>query len=269
MKICPKCNASLPDESVFCFDCGESVENVLPVQEASVPTMDPVTPPAPDESYYQQQYEQPQEQYAQEQYPQDQYGQEQYYDDQYSQDQYAQQTYYPDQTYTDTGASVEQQSYAPTMDEVQPVIDNTQPTMDEVQPVIEQNYYQNNGGYYNSPPPGYARPANGYYSQPQQGMNAPYQGYPPQQGQQPQPQDPANMNSNPDYINPAAPNMPGVVPGKGGSSLIVPIILIILILAVIFIDVFWLFRDQIWGKDDSSSTNAVTCVTAINDQTIE
>ena len=56
--------------------------------------------------------------------------------------------------------------------------------------------------------------------------------------------------------------MPGVTPGKtGGSSLIVPIILIILILAVICIDVFWLFRDQIWGKKDDSSTAAVSCIT--------
>ena len=89
--------------------------------------------------------------------------------------------------------------------------------------------------------------------------------YPQQYGSYEQPQQnyeqPQNFQ-NPDYINPASPQMPGVTPGKtGGSSLIVPIILIILILAVICIDVFWLFRDQIWGKKDDSSTAAVSYIT--------
>ena len=69
------------------------------------------------------------------------------------------------------------------------------------------------------------------------------------------------MQDTPEYVNPAAPQMPGVVPGKKGGSLIVPIILIILIIAVILVDVFWLFRDQIWGKGDSSSTAAASYIT--------
>lgn len=69
------------------------------------------------------------------------------------------------------------------------------------------------------------------------------------------------MQDTPEYVNPAAPQMPGVVPGKKGGSLIVPIILIILIIAVILVDVFWLFREQIWGKGDSSSTAAVSYIT--------
>jgi len=39
----------------------------------------------------------------------------------------------------------------------------------------------------------------------------------------------------------------------GGSGVIVPIILIILILGVIAFDVFYLFRDRIFGSDDDSS----------------
>ncbi len=69
------------------------------------------------------------------------------------------------------------------------------------------------------------------------------------------------MQDTPEYVNPAAPQMPGVVPGKKGGSLIVPIILIILIIAVILVDVFWLFREQIWGKGDSSSTAAASYIT--------
>ena len=69
----------------------------------------------------------------------------------------------------------------------------------------------------------------------------------------------------PDYVNPAAPSMPGTVPGKKGGSLIVPIILIILILAVILIDVFWLFKKQIWGDDSSSSTSAASYSTFLDE----
>ena len=106
----------------------------------------------------------------------------------------------------------------------------------------------------------YAQP----YQQPVQYEQQPqYQDY-----QQPQYQ-PAQQNmqmpqqnQTPDYVNPAAPQMPGVTPGKtDGSSLVVPIILIILILAVIFVDVFFLFRKQIFGDDSSSSTAAVSYVT--------
>ena len=87
------------------------------------------------------------------------------------------------------------------------------------------------------------------------------------QGFQQAPFDQQNMqmpqqNQTPDYVNPAAPQMPGVTPGKtDGSSLVVPIILIILILVVIFVDVFFLFRKQIFGDDSSSSTAAASYVT--------
>ena len=39
MKNCPKCNASLPDDAEFCFDCGENVAavstSVQPVQPSA------------------------------------------------------------------------------------------------------------------------------------------------------------------------------------------------------------------------------------------
>ena len=100
------------------------------------------------------------------------------------------------------------------------------------------------------------------YDQQAQSFSQPVQSQPLQSFDQPQmPNEQPKGFHNPDYINPASPQMPGVVPGKGGSSLIVPIILIILIIAVILIDVFWLFRDQIWGKkDDSSSTTTASYV---------
>ena len=54
--------------------------------------------------------------------------------------------------------------------------------------------------------------------------------------------------------------------GKKGRSLVVPIILIILIIAVILVDVFVLFRDRIFGSDDSkaSKSSAVITVTEIS-----
>ena len=58
--------------------------------------------------------------------------------------------------------------------------------------------------------------------------------------------------------------MNGVTPGKGAGAL-VPIILIILILAVICVDVFWLFRDQIFGKKDESSNDCA--VITLTDET--
>ena len=72
-------------------------------------------------------------------------------------------------------------------------------------------------------------------------------------------------NPNPNMQN-MQPNqqMNGVTPGKGAGAL-VPIILIILIIAVICVDVFWLFRDQIFGKkDDKSSGSAI--VTLLSDE---
>ena len=85
----------------------------------------------------------------------------------------------------------------------------------------------------------------------------------------PQPQQPAQP------VNNAMPQMQmnqanqmnqmnGVTPGKGAGAL-VPIILIILILAVICVDVFWLFRDQRFGKNDESSNGCA--VITLTDET--
>ena len=134
----------------------------------------------------------------------------------------------------------------------------------EVAPIIsDQSFDQQYGGYeqqtYDQQYGSYEQQA---YDQQAQSFSQPVQSQPLQSFDQPQmPNEQPKGFHNPDYINPASPQMPGVVPGKGGSSLIVPIILIILIIAVILIDVFWLFRDQIWGKkDDSSSTTTASYV---------
>ncbi len=37
MKICPKCNANLNDETIFCTVCGEAVNSVKPVQPQPTP----------------------------------------------------------------------------------------------------------------------------------------------------------------------------------------------------------------------------------------
>lgn len=129
----------------------------------------------------------------------------------------------------------------------------------------QQPFEQQQSSFEQPPVQPFAQPQ---FTQPQQ-FNQPQQFTQPQSQpfgyDQPQmPYEQPQSFQNPDYINPAAPQMPGVTPGKGGSSLIVPIILIILILAVIFIDVFWLFRDQIWGKKDDSST-AASIVTMLNE----
>lgn len=89
-------------------------------------------------------------------------------------------------------------------------------------------------------------------------INDTYYSQPKPQTQQPQVQ-PQNYNAAPNsapvYNNPqqyTPPQMDGVTPGKGAGA-IVPIILIILILAVIAVDIFVLFPDRIFGKDDDSS----------------
>ena len=258
MKNCPKCNASLPDDAEFCFDCGENVAAVSTSVQPVQPSADEAAAPEVNAQTFEQQ---PQE--------------------------YTQQDYTQQDTYTQQDYDYSQQNSAFEMEQAQPVIQHVQPTMDEVQPIntgySQQGYYeqpqdymqsaQPAGGYYGGTQQNYSQPVNnyygqqgyqqdpaqnGYYSQPQQPVSQPFQNF----GQQ---QMPDNGYNNPDYINPASSNMPGVTPGKtGGSSLIVPIILIILILAVIFIDVFWLFRDQIWGKDDSS-TSAVSYITMSSD----
>ena len=53
--------------------------------------------------------------------------------------------------------------------------------------------------------------------------------------------------------------------GKKGHSLVVPIILIILIIAVILVDVFVLFRERIFGKDDDKSSKKSISVVTVTD----
>ena len=86
------------------------------------------------------------------------------------------------------------------------------------------------------------------------------QGVIPPQGQPNRPVQPQNAQYNQynQQIN------SGITPGKGAGAL-VPIILIILILAVICVDVFWLFRDQIFGDKDDSSENCAV-VTLIDEE---
>lgn len=158
---------------------------------------------------------------------------------------------------------------APTMDSVEipgqkpkaPV--NTQPAAEipvpepsAAQPVMSgvnsQAYSQNTQST-----PNYNQPVNNTAAQPYQ--------QPAQPVINPQPQAvvPPQQNMAANNVNPAQPvqsaqpnmnninQMKNVVPGKSGKMLI-PIILIILILAVIIFDVFFLFKDQIFGKDDDS-----------------
>lgn len=66
---------------------------------------------------------------------------------------------------------------------------------------------------------------------------------------------------NPEQQNyvPHAVHNPNVVPGKGFGS-IVPILLIIGIIIVILVDVFVLFREQIFGDDDAKDNCAIVTV---------
>ena len=65
---------------------------------------------------------------------------------------------------------------------------------------------------------------------------------------------------------PNVPNMPYPDPSKGNaqpgknSGVLIPIILIILIIAVIAVDIFVLFPDRIFGKDDSSASKEAAAV---------
>lgn len=72
-----------------------------------------------------------------------------------------------------------------------------------------------------------------------------------------------NPNSIPNYNQ-----MKNVTPGKS-TNVIVPIILIILILAVIVFDVFFLFRDKIFGDDNSSAKSNASVVTVDNFNNVE
>lgn len=112
-----------------------------------------------------------------------------------------------------------------------PVIDDSMYRQSAPSPVIQPDPVQSNtyGSHVQQPyqPQGYQQPSavpNGYQN-PQQPQ---YQPYP----------DPRTMQT------------------KAGSSggILVPIILIILILGVLAFDVFYLFRDRIFGSDDDSSS---------------
>ena len=101
----------------------------------------------------------------------------------------------------------------------------------------------------------YRAPEQPAYQQPQQPM---YQ----QQYAQPNiPQQPNNM---PQYQPYPDPNAVNTVPGKKGSGMLVPIILILLILGVIAFDVFYLFRDKIFGSDDSSSKKSTSSKASVS-----
>lgn len=46
MKTCPKCNAALPDDAIFCTNCGTNM-TPPPVQEPAPQPQQPYQPPAP------------------------------------------------------------------------------------------------------------------------------------------------------------------------------------------------------------------------------
>jgi|GEM_PF-1763942 len=172
----------------------------------------------------------------------------------------------------DTASGMQQpftQQTAPVMEEIVPPVidDNTfqQPLSAPAQPVVQQSIQ---GGFQQPQDLRQTFDTQAQF-QPRQGFASQqpysYDNSPLGQSYAQAPIEPGftqpgqNMEQQtPDYVNPAAPSMPGTVPGKKGGSLIVPIILIILILAVILIDVFWLFKKQIWGDDSSSSTSAAS-----------
>ena len=90
---------------------------------------------------------------------------------------------------------------------------------------------------------------------------------PPQQPQQqPAQQFPYQDFMQKPYPDPA--KMP-VEQGKKGRSVLVPIILIILIIGVILFDVFYLFRDRIFGSDDSKSSKSAAVITVTDDLTAD
>lgn len=117
--------------------------------------------------------------------------------------------------------------------------------------------------------PAFRQPAPAQQQNPMNQPNfgrAPQQPYQPQGYQQPVPPIPNG------YQNPNQPQYqpypdPRTMQTKqgGGSGVIVPIILIILILGVIAFDVFYLFRDRIFGSDDDSSTNDKSSVVSTVD----
>lgn len=85
----------------------------------------------------------------------------------------------------------------------------------------------------------------------------------PQQPRQPQqPEMPFQDFAQRPYPDPARMQMQE---GKKEHSMLVPIILIILIAAVILIDVFVLFRDRIFGSDDSKASKSAAVIRVIGD----
>ncbi|SDB07612.1 Double zinc ribbon [Ruminococcaceae bacterium FB2012] len=71
-------------------------------------------------------------------------------------------------------------------------------------------------------------------------------------------QDPFQQVPHNPYPDPARMRVEG---GKKGRSLLIPIILIILIIAVVLVDVFVIFRDRIFGSDDSKASKSAAVIT--------
>lgn len=90
-------------------------------------------------------------------------------------------------------------------------------------------------------------PQNNGYQQP----NMPMNNMPPQN----------NMPMN------SAPQNNGVTPGKSANN-IVPIILVVAIIVVILVDVFVVFKKQIFGKDKDSGKDNAAVVTVVDDTAI-
>ena len=131
-----------------------------------------------------------------------------------------------------------------------------------------QNNFQQNNQYAQVNQPQNNFQQNDQYAQ----VNQPQNNFQPnnQYGQNDQAVIPQGMNNNyqqPNTMpnnNMPANNQPGVTPGKSAGN-IVPIILIAAIVIVILIDVFVVFRKQIFGKDDVSSKKSNTAVITVAD----
>ena len=132
-----------------------------------------------------------------------------------------------------------------------------------------QNNYQQNNQYAQVNQPQNNFQQNNQYGQ----VNQPQNNFQPQ-NQYPQNDQPViqgGINNNyqqpnnmPVNNNMPANNQPGVTPGKSAGN-IVPIILIAAIVVVILVDVFVVFRKQLFGKNDEASKKSNTAVITMAD----